>query len=215
LEVISPIVEIALFKEGNPVYPCQTIHTLHLGGNPMSLNQLHTAITAKVWKAIAQSQIDISGLAREDVDKLVDLVVDAALEEVDGQLEQVSIPAEAPSVDLDAGDEDDEEVLWTGRPFMSLTVTYMITSERVRISEGLLGKERTDVELVRIQSMDHKQSLTDRAINVGDIYIISHDPQHPEFTLENIKDPQGVHEILRRAVLKAREKYRLSYREEM
>jgi hypothetical protein len=50
---------------------------------------------------------------------------------------------------------------------------------------------------------------------VGDIYIISHDPQHPEFTLENIKDPQGVHEILRRAVLKAREKYRLSYREEM
>ena len=178
----------------------------------MSVNQLHATIAANVWKAIAQSHIDISGMDREDVDKLVDLVVDAALEEVDAQLDQLNIQPEALPDNLE---DDDEEILWEGRPFMSLTVTYMITSERIRISEGLLGKERTDIELVRVQSMDHKQSLTDRAINVGDIYITSHDPHRPTLTLENIKDPQAVHEILRRAVLKAREKYRLSYREEM
>jgi len=184
----------------------------------MSVNQVQTTVTAKVWQAIAQSGIDISGIAREDMNKLVDLVVDAALEEVDNQvdnqLEVIHPPDDEMTGPVEDGEED-EEVLWQGRPLLSLTVSYMITNERIRVIEGMLAKGFTDIELVRIQSMDHKQSLTERAMNVGDIFITSHDPNRPELTLENIKDPRKVHEILRRAVLKAREKYRLSYREEM
>jgi hypothetical protein len=182
----------------------------------MSINQVQTAVTAKVWQEIAQSGIDVSNIEREDLNKLVGLVVDAALAEVDVQLEQLnqSTPAQALEPLADPTD-DDEDVLWQGRPLLSFTVVYMITDERIRVIEGLLGKERTDIELVRVQSMDHKQSLTERALNVGDIYITSSDPIKPNITLENVKNPQQVHEILRRAVLKAREKYRLSYREEM
>ncbi len=98
---------------------------------------------------------------------------------------------------------------------MSLRVHYKITSERVRLTEGLLGKEREDIELVRIQDVDHKQNLTERMLNIGDVYIRSHDPSHPEVVLQNVTNPMEVHEILRRAVLKARKKYNLSYREEM
>jgi len=94
-------------------------------------------------------------------------------------------------------------------------VNYRITSERVRLTEGLLGKEREDIELVRVQDVDHKQNLTERMLNIGDVYIRSHDPSHPEVVLRNVTNPMEVHEILRRAVLKARQKYNLSYREEM
>ena len=92
---------------------------------------------------------------------------------------------------------------------------YEVTNERVKVVEGLLGKERYDVELVRIQDLDHKQNLTERTLNIGDVFIRSHDPGKPELTLHNISNPAEVHEILRRAMLKARKKYNLSYREEM
>ena len=183
----------------------------------MSINEIQTTVTAKVWQSIAQSGIDTSGVPREDMNKLVDLVVDAALEAVDDQLNQIEQSAmQAQGVDQ-AGvfDNNEEDILWQGRPLLSLTLHYMITDERVKISEGLLGKEWVDIELVRIQAMDFKQSLTERAMNVGDIFITTGDPKNPEVVLENIKDPKQVHEILRRAVLNARQKYGLRYREEM
>jgi uncharacterized membrane protein YdbT with pleckstrin-like domain len=94
-------------------------------------------------------------------------------------------------------------------------VHYQITDERVRLTEGLLGKEREDIELVRIQDIDHKQNLTERMLNIGDVYIRSHDASQPEVVLNNVSNPMEVHEVLRRALLKARKKYNLSYREEM
>lgn len=180
----------------------------------MSVNQVQSAVTARVWRAIAQSGLDVSGVSREDMNKLVDIVVDAALEEVDAQLTQVNQQDAAPTAS--SGEAESEEVvLWEGRPFLSLTVHYKITNERVRVTEGLLGKNREDIELVRIQDIDYQQTLAERAFSLGDIHIVSHDPSRPEVTLENIKDPHQVHEILRRAVLKAREKHGLYYREEM
>jgi len=182
----------------------------------MSINQVQTAVTAKVWQAVAQSGIDTSGIGQDDMNKLVNLAVDAALEAVDMQLDQLNQQA-VPAAGQDTGTESDgdEEVLWEGRSFLSLTLSYKITSERIKITEGFLAKEWTDVELIRVQAMDYKQSLTERALNVGDIFISTHDPNKPNITLENVKDPQGVHEILRQAVLKARKKYGLHYREEM
>jgi hypothetical protein len=181
----------------------------------MSIDKIQSAITSKVWQAIAHSQIDLSQVPREEVNKLVDLVVDAALQAVDGQLEVVNQTAAPPSVVVEGEPQGEEVILWEGRPFLSLTRHYQITNERIRITEGLFGKDREDIELVRVQDIDQSQNLTERALNLGDIHIRSHDPSHPEVLLENIQDPQQVHEILRRAVIKAREKYRLSYREEM
>jgi uncharacterized membrane protein YdbT with pleckstrin-like domain len=96
-----------------------------------------------------------------------------------------------------------------------LTRHYRITTERVRITEGLLGKAREDIELIKIQDIDQAQRMTERMLNLGDITIRSHDPSHPVVTLDNVRDVQRVHEILRRAVLDAREVKNFSYREEM
>jgi hypothetical protein len=52
-------------------------------------------------------------------------------------------------------------------------------------------------------------------LGIGDIHIRSHDRSNPDVTINNVSNPTEVHEILRRAVLKARKKYNVSFREEM
>ena len=181
----------------------------------MSVSETQAHLKARIWQAIAQSKLDLSAVPRETVDQLVDLAADAALLELDERLGDSltkSVAEEMPAAEGDAGDE---EILWEGRPFLSISRRYVITSERIRIIEGILGKSREDVELIRVQDVDQKQNLGERMLNLGDLLIRSHDTSNPSIELNNIRDPEQVHEILRRAVIKAREKYRLSYREEM
>ena len=183
----------------------------------MSLAETEAKLKASIWQAVAQSGVDASDLPEGTLDKLVGAITGGVLKEMDDMLSEASgKPAATRLAETDAADdEDDERILWEGRPFLSLRVYYQITSERVRITEGLLGKEHEDIELVRIQDVDHKQALTERMFNIGDVYIRSHDPSQPEVTLNNVSNPSEVHEILRRAILKARQKHHLSYREEM
>jgi hypothetical protein len=182
----------------------------------MSLSEMRVRVKASIWQAIAQSGVDVSAVPTADMDKLVVGITDAVLQEMNEMLGEIGGASDSvmPNQPV-SGEDDDEAMLWEGRPFLSLRVHYKITSERVRLTEGLLGKEREDIELVRIQDVDHKQNLTERMLNIVDVYIRSHDPSHPEVVLQNVTNPMEVHEILRRAVLKARKKYNLSYREEM
>jgi hypothetical protein len=180
----------------------------------MTVSEMQAKLKARVWQGVAQSGVDLSALAQADLDKLVGAITAGVLVEVDEVLGQVSANADpAPAATDD--DDEAEEILWEGRPFLSISIRYQITSERIRVVQGLLSKERFDIELVRIQDVDHKQTLTERTLNIGDVYIRSHDPSYPKITLDNVTDPMEVHEILRRAILKARKKYNLSYREEM
>lgn len=192
----------------------------------MSHATAQARIKAAVWQAIAKGKIDLSDVSKEKLDDLVDLVTQAALLELDSDLRasiaQVRQEAQAAVADSAAAGvkvpnpyDDVEEILWEGSPFLSLTTTYVITDERVRVIEGLFGKMRQDIELVRIQQMDQRQTASERMFNLGDITIRSADTKNPLIILNNVKDPEQVHEILRRAVLKAREKHNLSYREEM
>jgi hypothetical protein len=179
----------------------------------MTIEQTRARIQARVWQHLAQNELSLKELPREELEALVDVVTDAALLEVDKDL---STEAEkvTPQEAVVAG-VDDEQILWQGRPFLSINLQYIITNERVRIISGLLGKDRVDIELVRIQSFDQSQTVRERMLNLGDIVIHSHDRSNPVITLNNIPNPEAVHEILRRAVLAARERYRLTYREEM
>ena len=175
-----------------------------------SIEEVNHRVQSRVWKAIAQSEIDLSALSKEDVEALVSIASNAALMELDGEIDEF-LPEESRPV----ADGSEEQVLWEGRPFLSISTHYMISNQRVRVTSGLLGKQREDIELVRIQDLDQKQTLRERSLNLGDIIIQSHDDSRPKLVLNNVKDPIEVHEILRRAVLEAREKYRLTYREEM
>ena len=181
----------------------------------MSLAEKRAKIKAGIWQAVARSGVDLSALTQEDVDKLVGAITEGVLKEVDDLLgETTGTPAFASKANPD-DDDDVEKVLWEGRPYLSISVQYQITNERVRIIEGTLMKERRDIELIRIKDVDHSQNLSERAFNIGDIYIHSADASDPEIVLSNVSNPVEVHEILRRAVLNARKKHKFSLREEL
>ncbi len=177
----------------------------------MSIQEMKDTITAKVWQATAQSGIDLSSVPEDDLKRLIDTVIDAALDVVNDQMEQISqtMPSDPELTD------DEESVLWKGRPHLSLTTRYIITSERISIIEGIMTKYRNNVELVRVQDIDYKQNLGERALNIGDIFIESSDPKMPKFMLENVKSPSEVQEILWKAVRGARKRHGFTFREDM
>ena len=186
----------------------------------MSLNEAHARVKSRIWQAIAQSKLDVSAMDRPTVEVLVDLTTEAALMELDDamaeSLKQGKAAAEtAGEVDVSVFDNDKEDILWEGRPFLSLVMEYTITDERIRITEGLLGKARDNIELVRVQDMSYSQTLSERMLNLGDVTIRSADTTRPNIVLRNVKEPEQVYEILRRAVLHARKKHGFTYREEM
>jgi hypothetical protein len=182
----------------------------------MSVNEIKANIKARVWKAVAQSELDVSGISKESLESLIDLVAEAAMAESDEELDK-SIGARGvdTAVTPDILNDAKEDILWEGRPFLSISLHYTITDERIRITEGFLGKARENVELIRIQDVDYSQTFSERILNLGDINVRSHDSSNPIITLKNIKEPEQVYEILRRAVLYARKKHNFTYREEM
>ena len=177
-----------------------------------NIEEIKSKARERIWKSIAQSGIAITSIPQEELDVLVNAMLDGMMVLVDESLEDAGLPGRQ-----DDGNvlESDEKVLWEGRPFLSILTHYQITTERVRIIRGLLGKDRDDIELIRIQDLDLKQSLTERALGVGDILIRSADPSMPKAVLNNVKQPEQVHEIIRRAMLNARKRFRYSVQEEM
>lgn len=187
----------------------------------MALNEAYARIKARIWQAVAQSDLDLSTLDNATRESLVELVTEAALLEMNSEFdkslaeEQEQLRQSGTVPDTAIFDDAKEDVLWEGKPFLSLTLHYTITDERIRITEGLLGKSRENIELVRVQDMDYSQTFSERLLKLGDVTIRSHDRSHPQVVLRNIPDPESVYEILRRAVLQARKKHNLIYREEM
>jgi hypothetical protein len=176
----------------------------------MSIDQARAAITGRIWQAIGQSGVDTSSIPREQLDKLVGAIADGVLHSMNELLDEAGAPAGAGDAAA-AG----EQVLWEGRPFLSLTEHYRVTTERVRVTKGLLGRDREDIELFRIQDIDHSQGITERMLNIGDITLRSADASQPEIVLRNIPNPEQVHEIVRRAMLDARQRHRVGFRDQL
>lgn len=180
----------------------------------MTLDQTKAKVTTRIWQSIAQSGVSVSSIPQDQLNTLVDSIADGVLVAVNEFMEDAGMPVRA-ELAADTPPTGEEVVLWEGRPFLSLATWYQITSERVRIIRGLLRKDRDDIELVRIQDLDLEQGVTERVVGVGDIVIHSSDPSTPAAVLNNVAEPQQVHEILRRAMLEARKRFRYSVQEEM
>ncbi len=179
-----------------------------------NLDQMKIHARERIWKSIAQSGVALNAIPEKELETLINALLDGVLVLIDESLEDAGLPPrqqDAAAFSL----ESDEKVLWEGRPFLSPFTWYQITTERVRIVRGLLGKDREDIELVRIQDIDFEQNVTERILGVGDIVLRSADPSMPKAVLNNVKEPEKVHEIVRRAMLNARKRFRYSVQEEI
>lgn len=177
----------------------------------MSIEPTRAKVIASIWQAIAQSGVDFSAIPREQVEKLVSEIANSTMFTMNDVMSEMP----KPKANLDALGESDEKLLWEGRPFLSMVESYIITTERIRITQGLVGRDYENFELIRIQDLDYSQGLTERILGIGDIHIKGADPSNPEITLRNIPKPAEVYEIIRRAWLAARKSHGLVFREEM
>jgi hypothetical protein len=175
----------------------------------MTIKETHSQVVASIWRGIAQSKVDLSSVAQEQRDEMVNQIADNVLVILNDLMDQEKA---LPAVELD---EADETILWQGRPFLSLVESYVLTNERLKIVHGLLSRDIENFELIRVQDIDVSLNVSDRILGIGDIVIKGADPSSPEVVIRNIKDPQEVYEILRRAWLEARKKHGLQFREFM
>jgi hypothetical protein len=181
----------------------------------MEISEIREATKKRIWQAIASSGVNVSSIAEADLEKLVDTIAQDVLEEIDA-LQQSALPPQLQAVASRPGDvSGDEKVLWEGRPFLSLVEYYVVTTERVRVISGLLGREHENIELVRVKDVDWKQGVGERMFGIGDIVLNSVDATKPRAVLRNVKHPEQVQEIVRRAMLEARKKYHIIFEQEM
>ena len=77
---------------------------------------------------------------------------------------------------------------------------YVLTSERLRITTGVLSTTTEDTELRRVRDSAVARPFSLRIVGLGDVRITSADPSSPRITLEAIRDPDRVQDMLRRLV---------------
>ena len=177
----------------------------------MSIDKLRAQVIGSIWQAIAQSGVDLSSVSQDQQEIIVNKIADGVMVTMDAIMGD-----EMPlTTSEDEVDELDESVLWKGRPFLSLVENYTITSERLKITTGLVSRNVENFELIRIQDIDFNQGMGDRMVGIGDINIRGHDPSNPDILLRNISKPEEVYEILRKAWLDARKRHGLQFREYM
>jgi hypothetical protein len=194
----------------------------------MSIEETRARLDRRIRQAIADSHITFTADQQAHLNEMIGQITDGMLVEFDailgsmlrsGQFPVVATSTTAPAALGQATGStpvpEAEEVLWEGRPFLSLGTHYTVTNQRVRVITGLLGKDIDDIEIIRIQDVDHTQGITERVLNVGDIFLRSTDPSRPRVVLRNVTDPVGVHEIIRRAILEARRRYPFAFRQEI
>lgn len=79
-------------------------------------------------------------------------------------------------------------------------IRYELTTERLRLREGVLNRLLNEVELYRVRDYRLEQPLFLRLFSLGNIIIRTTDATHPIVTLRAIRDPEGVLELVRRHV---------------
>ena len=188
----------------------------------MGIEQHRDRVISRIKQAISQSGVNISAIPADQQDRLINSIGDGMLFEFDTILDAMGAaainPTATPSATpaaLATSETHDEQVLWEGRPFLSLTERYVVTTDRIRLFSGLLSKGVENIELVRLQDVDYTQGLSERVLGIGDIALRSADASEPVVVMNNVKDPEQVSQIIRKAWLDARKRYGVRFREEM
>ncbi len=90
---------------------------------------------------------------------------------------------------------------------------YILDEERLFIRSGVFTKVEDEIWLHRIMDITLRQSFRQRIDGVGTIHCCSSDASQREFSIENIKNPREVRELLSGMVEEQREKKRVIFHE--
>ena len=123
--------------------------------------------------------------------------------ECGAQLEKIDASGQSSRAKAEPQAQQFEHVLWEGKPYLkeiAANTKYVLTTQRLIIQMGLLGRKEEQIDLGRVKDIRLTQGLSDRMIGVGQIEVISTDPSTPSFRLMGIKDPRKVRDLIWSAV---------------
>ena len=81
---------------------------------------------------------------------------------------------------------------------------YLITTQRLRISRGLVRKNVQETRLERVQNVNYKQGVLDRMLGVGTVDFDTAGTDDSEFRFEWVNEPEEVVRAVDHAVEEAR-----------
>lgn len=114
-----------------------------------------------------------------------------------------------------------ERLLWNGRPSwlwsprLALTIRYRLSSQRLIVETGFIGRRTEEIDLYRVNDVGVKQNPWERMVGMGDIDLTSADSSSPHRILHNIGDPIRVKDLLREAARQERHRRRVLMREDV
>ena len=186
----------------------------------MQREQVRQAVTAQFYQTLSDNNIQIQSIPPNELQAIVNALADGvfaavAAIESEGDI-AVGVMNAVPAANINAAETDvPEQMIWRGRPYLSIGTLHELTSQRIRILRGILGNTIEEIELVRVKDSRVKQHLGERVLDVGDITIISNDASQPEVTLDNVRNPVEVRELIRNAVIEEKKRRGLRYREDL
>ena len=107
----------------------------------------------------------------------------------------------------------DRKRLWCGLPW---TFTkYGLSEDRLFVQTGLFNTREMEARLYRVLNLRLDRSLSQRIFGLGTIHVDSSDKDLNCFELKNIRDCQGVKELLSEQVEIERKRNRVYSRENL
>ncbi len=191
----------------------------------MQREDIRKVVEEQVYRSLTEGGVTITAIPADQMRALVQAFADGIFAVFDvledegtaGPANRVAAAAaeDMPSAKAQHTDSSGEVALWHGRPYLTIGTRYELTSQRLRIHKGILGKRIDEIELIRVKDTRVKQHAGERMLNVGDISVISADATTPEFVLHNVVKPLEVRELIRKAVMDEKSRRGLYYREDI
>lgn len=92
---------------------------------------------------------------------------------------------------------------------------YCLSEDRLFFSKGFLSIRDDEILLYRVRDIDTKRTLWQRLFGVGTVNVLSSDKTMPVLTLQNVKDPLMVKELIHQQVEETKLKRRMRFGEIM
>jgi uncharacterized membrane protein YdbT with pleckstrin-like domain len=85
-----------------------------------------------------------------------------------------------------------------------ISTKYLITTQRLRISRGLLKRKVQETRLERVQNVNYQQGVLERVLGVGTVDFDTAGSDDSEFRFDWVNGPEDVVRAVDRAVEEAR-----------
>jgi len=92
------------------------------------------------------------------------------------------------------------------RWFLIKSRVYEVTSERIRVTEGIFTRRTDELELYRVKDTTLIEPLSLRLVSRGHIEVTTNDTTTPILRLEAIKNPRALREELRKSIEQCRDR---------